>query len=151
MSVGMLFYIGDPTDTVFCDHFVWRDLIFSFNLDFYIIVDYTANHDYKTYSDEYKECYVVRSISEVKAIKPKHKTIYIKQGGKSLKNFIHPKDNVIYLIGKDIGRDIANDNTPRQAIDSDTEVGIYYPNPKREIWGICAASIILYDRLIKQK
>lgn len=147
----MLFPIGDPVDTVFCDHFVWRDLIFSFDLDFYIIWDYTKNFDYKNYYDQDKESYVIRSLNEIKTIKPSHKTIYVKQGGQDLKTFTHPKSEVIYIIGKDIGRDIAKDDTPRQEIKADIEIGIYYPNQSREVWAICAASIILYDRLIKLK
>ena len=141
MAIGMLFYIGDPTETVFCDHFVWRDLIFAFELDYYIILDYTANHDYRNYSDHYKESHVVKSIKEAKILKPKHKTVWIKQHGQDIKTFKHPKNNVLYIIGKD--------SVAPLSIKADKEVGIYYPNEDKELWAIQAASIILYDRSIK--
>ena len=149
MSVGLVFHIGDPEDTIFSDHFVWRDLVFCFDLDFYIIADYTKGHNRKNYSDDYKESYVVRDLKEIRKIKPNHKLIYVSQGGEDLKTFNHPKENVIYIVGKDFGRDLNDQTSPTQDIEADIKLGIYYPNQKREIWGIHAASIVLYDRLIK--
>ena len=71
----------------------------------------------------------IKSLDEL----PKIKKVFVEQGGKSLKDYKHPKD-CIYVFGSDYGQ------LPKADVSVETELALYAEQ---------ACAIVLYDRSIK--
>jgi hypothetical protein len=86
--------------------------------------------------------HIYSSIVDIRAAYPSATFVFLDTEGTSIKNYVHPPEDVIYVVGEDT-QGLSN-LQPQEGED------IIRISSSIELWSHVAAGIVLYDRKIKQ-
>jgi len=142
--IGIIFHFEDNKKSMQSgrdfDMDTWRQLFNAYNIDYYIVIDKTTDNSLSTWTDVDFECHIVADMDEALAIHPTDTKVYLDLNGDDICSYIHPADNVTYIVGSDAngfnGKDLTNE----------TKINIHYPNTNVELFAQQCIADLLFHR-----
>lgn len=142
MGIAVIFHAMNMKDSIWADVSGFANTLENFGgVDSFTIIDLTPTNEYKNYSSKHHETHVANDMEEALSFYPNHTKVFLKEGGEPLKDFEHPKDNVVYVFGADI------DNVDEDITGADHVIGI--PTEVSWLWSVQSLAVVLYDRKVK--
>ena len=156
--VGVIFYFEENDKDFYsgrgvADFDIWRMSLKAFGANAMIIIDNTAKKSADDYKHANQEIVIEthKTLDEALKANSKEKNIYLETkwtlpegtNASDLKDFDHPKDNVIYILGQASG-------FREEDLKVEKKTVVYVPQVgKGAMWPVCVMSIVLYDRARK--
>lgn len=153
--IGVLFYFEDTNKNVYSGadfgFHLWRETVKSIGCNYFGMIDITRNNAGAEFANNDEEIAYERFTSLEDAIAAHPNVTFVgletqdvlqsmQQPIVYLKDYVHPADNVIYVVGPDsIG---INTHIPGMT-------WVTIPALRNTLWSFAAACYTLYDRLIK--
>ena len=142
MTIAVIFHALESNKSIWADVSGFANTMENMGgVDSFTIIDLTDNNQYKKYSSKHHDTHVTTNLTNALSFYPTYTKVFLKEGGESLKDFVHPKDNVVYVLGADI------DGVIEDTTGADHVIGI--PTENSWVWSVQALAIVLYDRMVK--
>ena len=134
----MFHYESKETSNFAMDYNLWDHFLAIWIFDVLIVIDKSGMYP--------KRPHTYATLEDAIAAYPGVPMVALEEDGKTrLRDYVHPEDNIIYILGDNDWRGLSNmpEGIPKIRIDTPVDC------LSRPLWDITAATCLAYDRCVK--